>query len=574
MQGRIARHSSIVATIIVFSLMGCQRSWDDDGDRNPVVLSGAVDAALSEAGAPLLIDPEGAGTPLEICDGFDNDLDGEVDEGLDDLPCEVPGKKGTGLTECVAGVFSCKLCTPGEERMVSCGCDEERKDHCLSDGTWMEGVCSGCPEKKVPCTGCVPGEQIVRRCDGCPEGEDCGAACIGSTWECTEGCEWEQITNCKPMTPTCSGDMSVLEPCGNCGVRRKACDGCFWSSELCMDQGSCAPGDRLTTPCFDKGCAEGTYSSATCDKECKWVKPKDCSGCKPGVRTYTRNCVSGNAQCGQMLIEETCTVYSEIKICEGERTLPVARITTKYLERCPYNLCVPGKSQTGPCVTSSGESGIQTLTCTKDCSWGPPTECDPGGTTCPTSQQCEANEVDKDTKSCGKNTCGQEYEETRTCRSTGCGWSVTTTQYTACPDCAVGETNKIYCKTSAGECGYITVKCDDTCHWDSSPTPGTTSDKCVATTNSCVPGSSKTDYSSCGTNTCGKTYPRKYTCSSTGCGWQFVSEDRSVCPTCTPGETEMTEELCKPGFPGCGTIQRKCNADTCQWQTLPCAVCG
>ena len=554
--------------------LACNGQWSDSNGRNPVVVGGTADSGPSSVD---LAAPEGgnlATGPVEICDGFDNDHDGEVDEGIDGTPCTVDGKKGIGSASCVNGVLSCILCTPGEQRTVSCGCAQERVDTCMSDGSWMEGTCDGCSEGEKPCDLCIPGEQIVRRCDGCPEGVDCGAACIGSVWECTKGCKWEQVSTCKPMTPTCSGDMAVLEPCGNCGLRRKACDGCFWSSDLCMDQGNCKPGTNIQTPCFGKNCKEGLYLSQTCSQECKWVKPKDCSGCEPGVRTRKQNCVSGQPQCGQMTIEETCTIVRETEICGGEKKLPIGQLTMKYLDRCPYNLCVPGRSQTLPCKTATGESGVQKSTCDNDCTWGKPSECDPGGTTCPTSQQCEANKTTEAQKSCGANTCGKTYTEKRTCTTSGCGFSVTTTATTDCPECAAGQTQKIYCKTPSGQCGYITIKCNASCEWENKPQAGITSDKCVANANSCVPGTGKTDYQSCGDNTCGAKYPRNYKCVSTGCGWQFVSEDRSACPSCKPGEAEMTQTLCKEGFPKCGYVQRKCNADTCQWQTLPCPTCG
>jgi hypothetical protein len=341
-----------------------------------------------------------------------------------------------------------------------------------------------------------------------------------------------------------------------------------------MDEGNCEPGDFKKTPCFGKNCAEGMYSSLSCSKDCKWVKPKNCMGCKPGVTIRKQNCIKGNPQCGQIRIEETCKLIAPQKICGGNVDLPIGQLSVRYLDRCPYNLCVPGRSITTSCKTSSGAYGTQKKKCTKDCKWGEPTPCDPGGTTCPKSMQCKAGEVTTSKKSCGKNMCGKTYTEKKTCSASGCGFSTTTTRASECPECAAGSTRKVYCKTNQGACGYLTVKCDKNCEWESNPPSGQKTDECVANKNSCVPGTTKTDYVSCGADTCGRKYPRKMKCMSTGCGFQFVSEDKSVCPSCKPGQSEVTKTLCKPGFPSCGYIQRKCNASTCDWQTLPCPVCG
>ena len=85
---------------------------------------------------------------------------------------------------------------------------------------------------------------------------------------------------------------------------------------------------------------------------------------------------------------------------------------------------------------AAGVAGTKRVTCKSDCTWDIPNTCTPGGTQCPTGQSCTPNAVTTTRKSCGPNTCGREYEETKTCTSTGCGASVTTTQVTACPACA------------------------------------------------------------------------------------------------------------------------------------------
>lgn len=521
---------------------------------------------------PEAVDEDG-GQPAEVCDGLDNDGDGAVDEDQASESCTLSARRGTGTTSCVDGRTVCSACTPGETRTTACGCNQTRTDVCLQDGSWHLGTCDGCETVPTPCEVCVPGERIVKRCDECPDGGSCGANCIGSVWECVNGCKWEQKTNCQPMTPTCSGDMSIIESCGNCGKRVKSCDGCFWDSALCLEQGTCKPGTSLQTPCFGSGCKAGTYNTSYCTNECKWNTPSTCQGCVPGVTVQDVNCVPNRPLCGQRRVETTCTIAREVPICGGDQTLPMGQATLRNLTQCPPIQCYPGAGFTQTCTMSDGSPGTQQKSCKDDCTWQVST-CEPGGTTCPTGQSCAPSSVTTTRKSCGPNACGREYEETKTCTSTGCGYSVTTTQYTACPQCQVGQTKQLSCRTPSGQCGSLTINCNSSCTWDAAPAPGSTSSQCVASPSACVPGSTRTDYVSCGSNTCGRTYPRTMTCMSNGCGWQMTSEDRSVCPSCTPNQTETTTALCRPGVPSCGYIERKCNATTCDWQTLPCPACG
>jgi hypothetical protein len=569
----------IAVALLTVALAACSLPSDKSGVSAPIVVKNADTSGTDPDGGG----GEGAwndggdvgGALTEMCDGFDNDADGQVDEDLSPQPCTISGKLGSGLSKCVSGHLLCTQCNPGEIKTTACGCNQNRTDTCLGDGTWSLGTCDGCESTKKPCELCVPGERIVRRCDGCPDGGDCGTTCIGSIWECATGCKWEQITSCTPMTPTCSGDMSVLEKCGTCGTRRKACDGCFWTGDLCMEQGECKPGENKQTPCFSKGCAEGTVAQTYCGTDCRWTKPTSCQGCEPGVTVIKQNCVRDHPECGQSELEQTCTLKSEIAICGGEKKLPVGQATYRSLKQCSYTLCAPGSSQTQPCVMGDGTAGTRKVNCSASCAWEPPTECTPGGTVCPTSQTCTPSAVTTQQKSCGANTCGKMFEETKTCTTSGCGFQTKSTQSTACPECAGGQTKQLSCKTTSGACGTLTVKCDSaTCSWESAPAAGSTTDKCVASASSCTPGDTKTEYQSCGDNTCGQKFPRKFKCVSTGCGWQFESEDRSVCPSCKPGVTEATSQLCSERSPACGNVQRVCNADTCQWQTLPCPPCG
>ncbi|MEO0815591.1 MAG: hypothetical protein AAFY60_22215, partial [Myxococcota bacterium] len=212
-----------------------------------------------------------SGPSAEVCDGFDNDRDGDIDEDTAGEPC---GEGGT--TRCIAGSIVCNECTPGTTRSEDCGCEVERTDICNDAGRWVNGSCGSCDEVPLSCLeagACVPGTTRIRRCDQCT-GPDCGASCVGAEFECTEECEWVQVGGCEARNPTCDRDLTLYEPCGRCGTEVLECDGCFWDSDGCTDQGVCTPGDSRAAACGGDQCGDGLSGTETCTDSCEWRAPE------------------------------------------------------------------------------------------------------------------------------------------------------------------------------------------------------------------------------------------------------------------------------------------------------------
>jgi hypothetical protein len=124
---------------------------DDDGD-------GYCDEAMLVVGSPAVC-PAGGGdcddtNPVthpgaaEICDGSDNDCDGQVDEGLGSSSCGV-GVCARTVSDCVGG--AAQMCVPGPARAEACNGLDDNCNGQIDEGnpgggaacdTGQPGICS------------------------------------------------------------------------------------------------------------------------------------------------------------------------------------------------------------------------------------------------------------------------------------------------------------------------------------------------------------------------------------------------------------------------------------------------
>jgi hypothetical protein len=255
----------------------------------------------------------------EVCNGLDDDCDGNIDEDVALGSCATgePGVCAEGMLSCEAGVLVCRSLV--EPRAETCDGTDEDCDGVIDEGTGAacypmgedgctanaaggfdcRGACRSGMRACVngtlsPCAGFVtPREEVCgtgtdEDCDGAID-EDC--ACLdGETQDCYAGpAGTEGVGTCAPGTQTCSrGEFGACtgsvvpatEHCGNEGADDD-CDGVLDNvpgrGEPCTvhaNLGVCRNGTRQ---CRDGGLTCVTPEPAAAESACDG-RDEDCDG--------------------------------------------------------------------------------------------------------------------------------------------------------------------------------------------------------------------------------------------------------------------------------------------------------
>jgi subtilisin-like proprotein convertase family protein len=167
---------------------------------------------------PVVCDAQPGVPGEELCNGADDDCDGQTDEGLAGALCPVQAGVCAGATETCRGALGWQPCTPAtyiahdaawEVREVSC----DGRDNDCDGQTDEELPAQLCPEQRGVCAGattpCVGGQWTA-----------CGAASYGAGYEAVE-------TRCDLLDNDCDGQTDEGWQTGGVYARNDACGNCF-----------------------------------------------------------------------------------------------------------------------------------------------------------------------------------------------------------------------------------------------------------------------------------------------------------------------------------------------------------
>jgi sulfatase modifying factor 1 len=254
---------------------------DEDADGDPPRACGGTDCDDSQASVYL-------GAP-ELCDGLDNNCDGQVDQPLADDACPSDSTCQAGQCVCVSPLSDCA----GECVDLMTDADNCRQcgNACGRNESCVDGACE-----------CVDGEyDCLGVCEGGAEVDANGDCCLAEEQDECEVCfGYNRDMDCKAV---CFGD-AVTDDCGVCDGNNqdKDCNGvCFGPAEL-----DCA------------GVCEGTHVQGAKRGCCYSSELDDCGVCNGG--NTDKDCAGvcfGDAVTDCLGVCDGSAVVDDCGVCNG-----------------------------------------------------------------------------------------------------------------------------------------------------------------------------------------------------------------------------------------------------------------
>ena len=305
-----------------------------------------------DTGPPRDVGPE---CSTEVCNGVDDDCDGDIDEGFD---------LQTDLAHCGACDNACPA-TPADATSTcstgSCGltcdagfddCDGDATNGCEAPLTAPD-TCGDCTTQ---CSGTTP------LCEVSGGGASCVRRCTGGTTRCGTSCvdTDTDVLHCGACDSPCPDPAQATATCsgGTCGM---SCDSGFDDCDGRSDTG-CETSLRTTTDCgmCGRACAPanatGNCSSGSCAIGMCNAGFGDCTGgagngCETSLGTDT-NC----ARCGDRCTPGgSCVGGACLPSCDSlYSSAPSYRLCAETMTACEFYTVLGGSSCAAVCSARGG----------------------------------------------------------------------------------------------------------------------------------------------------------------------------------------------------------------------------
>ena len=381
----------------------------------------------------------------EECNGFDDDCDGDIDEGAIGIgqPCDsnLPGLCSNGIQSCEDGLLKCNPNIQPDQFPEVCDGKDNDCDGAVDEENpggggpcTVQGLSGECKLGQLECTnGSLTCKQVVfpqaeicdnkdNDCDGQIDGmqEDCFTMCGDGKKTCNGG-QWGACSAMEPKTcmnyNNCQEELVCVQQCDP--KPQETCNGqdddCDWEIDETF---ACTPGEQK-----DQNCGNCGSQTSTCSNNCTWGQWSPCNGegdCNPGQSKYEGSC----GDCGQAKYTCSNQCFWDYSGCTGE------------------GQCSPGSSKLeGSC----GKCGQKEYSCSNSCSWS--------------YQGCTNEGVCSQGQSKTEGSCGNCGDQQYSCNSQ-CQW-----QKGSCVSqgaCSPGSTKK---ESSCGNCGKKLYQCTNSCSW-------------------------------------------------------------------------------------------------------------